>query len=194
MGNIFHYQCDRCSELVKLRVGIHGYYCTPDAIPPMLHCQKAWCFGCSSLTQAEKLLSPDQLIEYHRSISKINQDMSYRYGRSKKTIEILQQRYDGQLESGLRLHKFRRSPPRCLSCGSTHIQYYSIEESRTGKYMHPNCGGYFIHSKPDRFLHVMWADCWLTIDGLCTHNLSTVGRLKYYLQYIWYFLLLYFSH
>jgi len=195
MGTIFHYRCDRCSELAKLQIGIgtHGCYMTPDAIPPRLHCQAAWCYGCESLSQAEKLLSRDQLIEFHGSGSKIIQEMEFRNGWSKKQIGFHQQRIDGQLESGLRLQRIRRTPPRCLRCGSTNIKHYSSEEISEGKYRHPNCGGYFIKYEHDRIKHIMLADYKLTIDGLSMHNLSTTERFKYYLQYIWYFIQLHFS-
>ena len=117
MSSWWKYSCSGCDFRQVLNpLGNTGYW-SDEKEYITLWLSLAWCQKCQEVTRAELLRSPEEIRVEHDAT---------RTRRTRRDLE----RYLGLLER-------RRSPPRCLRCGSTEIIYASSDRS----VVHPSCGG-----------------------------------------------------
>jgi hypothetical protein len=157
--------CDRCSFEERL-YSFFPYYCLyelPDGGHVPIPIRTEWCYQCKNLCVAENL--PD--------IASTSKEVQEAKGALLCCLERLSpnsaERIAGyklwaphRLEPAERMHFIvsnRKSPPRCLSCGSFDhkellLSGYPEGKRTTLQIQHPGCGGNFITD--DRIL--IWAD------------------------------------
>ena len=115
-----------------------------------------WCWDCNDLSEAEYIPSPAEVIEEGKAWSRRDDDYQYVLtcgpfpvreddgtdkGRGILCSNEEQERAMEYLEEWLVWAMARRSPGRCLFCGSTHV---SLAKERWGDaFVHPGCGGIF---------------------------------------------------
>ena len=90
----------------------------------------SWCYKCNMIVPSENFLND------------VKFDSEYQLSNSDKMFIIK------------RIASLRKSPPRCLECGSTRItrieEVNSKEEVQNkGSALHPKCGGYLYYTEED---------------------------------------------
>lgn len=141
---IFHYCCDRCGIEADAIQGRPGYYEFPDGDRIPVLTRTVWCRRCATLTAAEGLAPMDVLREelsrcragllddQHREYAEaINESLDSYIASRMKAIALVVERF-----------QHRKSPNRCIECGSTDYDYIELEDDRMPDAItHPNCGG-----------------------------------------------------
>ena len=143
-------RCDRCDfavELCESWHGVEGLYRIPDSQPIPLVGRWAWCNRCFDISQAEMLPMIGEIRAELRAslwnVSAWGEDV-WRCTQAVAESEPISRRCHRRiLRSMLEWRRHRRSPPRCLNCGTTDIQFASDDMGNTGvgTICHPNCAG-----------------------------------------------------
>jgi hypothetical protein len=121
------FECDACDYHAHLRTGVvFHYYELADGRRTVMHTTFAWCHGCAELVTAEELPGIE-LLETRLAAAKQERSM------------VLAT----HAQIALTWRKARRSPPRCLECGSTALTDVSQQPDdwRSMFFLHPGCGG-----------------------------------------------------
>lgn len=121
------FECDKCRRIFEVTTSELRYYVLPDGSRISCLNQPVWCHCCGLVTEGERI-------------------------ETLAALDVPKQECDAQDPSAGRIawRKLRRSPPRCLRCGSTEI----IAAQETA---HPRCGGALrdrkscTHETTDRF-------------------------------------------
>jgi hypothetical protein len=139
--------CDRCSFEERL-YSFFPYYCLyelPDGGHVRIPIRTEWCYQCKTLCEAECLPNI-------ASISSEVLEAKHVLSRNRNNPEIISATKSLRLEPAEKLHYVvsnRKSPPRCLSCGSfdhkeLHLTGYPEGKRTILQIQHPDCGGNFI--------------------------------------------------
>lgn len=168
--------CNKC-EHSGSSMALWGRYSYTDGEHEInIHRDLGWCFGCERLTAVESLSITDYCKDMHGYISELSRLTKHsllllfsKYSRAR--IKLLQGKIKVTNDLIAQIAGGKREP-RCLSCGSTHVDPfdgdYSLEyeglnydgEKKTG-YIHKGCGGEFI-AKPNplrfnmKFPHLLY--------------------------------------
>ncbi len=150
--------CDRCPFTQELSTVLACYRLSQrEAIP--IFAELAWCHACRRVVQAEKFVGVEEI---RQELLRTGDWLPFsldRYGEGEWVhLEYWLSRVDSKclnsartrrkayvrlLRSMLRWRRERRSPPRCLTCGSTKLEYFTAGDgvSVFATLVHPGCGG-----------------------------------------------------
>lgn len=163
--------CDKCGEHWGSNTvwGLHKYQ-FPDGRQSWMDLTFSWCHDCLSFQAIEVLPTKDVLLAKHRKeqdqLVAVETAMqgwgkgmhgwwrrrfaSTRENRTRQDRLARAQREVDVVEASLAWHALRRSPPRCLTCGMTAIEYVEWRQpERLQAFPHPGCGGNFTVSKTE---------------------------------------------
>jgi hypothetical protein len=129
-----HVVCDKCTY--ERHMPDTNYdYCLPDGGRLYVIRGRAWCFSCKQVVQAEYLLSLAEIESELRVINSWPREPT-RPSAIEATAHIRKQM---ELRKAFALR--RRSPPRCLECGSSNITTQESGGEGNRGLVHPECGG-----------------------------------------------------
>jgi hypothetical protein len=139
----YTHRCDRCSQIARVVFARFLCYRLDDGTEITWTDQPVWCLDCRCVSAAEALPEAAWLAEMlqrveERGIDNDDREGAKFLGRDASTIhseEVQQWRVK------LRWRIARRSPPRCLKCGSLTFQPLSLAQD--GSFEHPGCAGRF---------------------------------------------------
>jgi hypothetical protein len=121
-----HITCNKCSYEKRFQPSSYDYVLEDGARLYVIVC-RAWCSSCGDVVEAEHLHTLETIDRELRAI-----DSCAHMFDPKSVAEVREQFL---LRRGIALR--RKSPPRCLCCGSTEI--YAPEPYQP--IIHPGCGG-----------------------------------------------------
>lgn len=137
-------KCDRCEftdEVFELWDGVGGLYRISSSLSIPLMVRWAWCHQCDGIRYVERI--PD--------IKEIKQELRRSFWNVSKWGEGIwrctgatsRRHHRRVLKSILAWRRNRKSPPRCLCCGSLDFEVFSgdLEFQGIGTVPHPGCGG-----------------------------------------------------
>ncbi len=170
--------CDRCSFNIALYDYLVCYrqYELPDGGNVAVPIRPVWCFQCNTVSPAEdlpKLATARKKMEQaritHSNILKgVKLDEAEMVSAAKWLAE-------GRLEPAERLHyvvSHRKSPHRCLTCGSFDHKAFPLPSYPSGKrttlkVKHPGCGGNFIiDDRASLYADIRGPDVYYSIEGI----------------------------
>ena len=133
-----YFRCDRCDGLQHVRCGPIAHYTLPDGRSFFATHGFGWCLGCRGLSEVEKHIDPTELNQWIESVTQDPELARFR---------TLVPAWELEIEWA----RLRRSPPRCLRCGSrdfravTEVDDRLWVEETSGRrvFQHPGCGGEF---------------------------------------------------
>src|ERR1039457_145663 len=147
--------CDRCS-FEELLYSFFTYYCLyelPDGGRVPIPNRTEWCYQCKTLCVAENLpdiaFTNNAMREAKRALSRCLEGLT---PNTPEWVSGYKVWAPHRLEPAEQLHfvvSNRKSPPRCLSCGSFDHKELPLSGYPEGKrtilqIQHPGCGGNFI--------------------------------------------------
>jgi hypothetical protein len=150
--------CDRCSFEIRLKSYLDCYclYELPDGGHVPIPIRAEWCFQCKTLRPTENLpdiaTTSQRVLEAKLTLSRFLEGCSSLSPGSPEMVYATKLYTQEILEPPERLHRVvsnRKSPPRCLSCGSFDhkelpLTGYPAGKRTTLKIQHPDCGGNFV--------------------------------------------------
>ena len=152
-------KCDRCSFITTLYSWTEscGLYALPDGKQVRVPVRAEWCYQCKTLRATENLpevaCTKQRVQEADRVLRRCVARyflLCLRYGSrmASKGKALARDRLE-QAQAMHRIVSNRKSPPRCLSCGSTdheELRLFAFPEGRrtTLPIQHPGCGGHFV--------------------------------------------------
>jgi hypothetical protein len=128
-----HIACDKCSYERSYPHRNYDYH-MPDGNHVYVIVGRGWCHSCEQIVETEYLPALDQ----------IEKELRYIAGYSKEAVTpasiaaSIKVRREWENRKALAL--IRKSPPRCLECGSTNIEVQTSDAN--GLLLHPRCGGH----------------------------------------------------
>lgn len=140
------YVCDRCKRPETVRFCTESYYQLDDGREIRVSDEPVWCYQCKCVRSAERLDDPDRLAV---SLDRLNasgitdemRDAAELFEQSPEEVYTERIAYDA---ARLAWRRARRSPPRCLECGSTNfVALVRGPQGRLDSFSHPSCGGTF---------------------------------------------------
>ncbi len=140
-------QCDRCGAMARVTHARLLRYRLDDGTEIPGTDLPVWCFSCKCASAGEAIPEVGHFEETLRRFEEAGIDDDDKDGArftrrdpAASHAEKLQ-----RWRAGLRWRTARRSPPRCLKCGSVSITSLSFEDD---SFEHPECGGRFrvVHS------------------------------------------------
>ena len=178
--------CDRCSFEIELKSYLFSYclYELPDGGHVPIPIRAEWCYQCKTLCAIENL--PDitstskEVREAKRALSRC---LAGLVPGSPEMIAGSKLLAEARLEPAERLHYVvsnRKSPPRCLSCGSFDhkelpLTGYPDGKRITLKIQHPDCGGNFvIDDRCPIMADIRGPDRYYTPEGIFLMSVSPV--------------------
>jgi hypothetical protein len=146
------YRCDRCRRVERVRTGDFRFYVVPwqgkdSELFDRVHCwdQEGWCNRCRHLRPVEKI--PDLalliLMREVKARTGLTDQEKELAAHSGQTQEEELQRDLARFDEQIRWRKERRSPPKCLVCGSQDVEALEAYVKAGGDRTHPGCGGSF---------------------------------------------------
>lgn len=136
-----------------------------------------WCKCCNDFTNIEKSLTKEEiknkleLLHYNWSEKKtIREYLFYRFFRLKQQFKLkfdkLYRKQFQEIHSLEDFYKSRKSPSKCLKCGSTQIEEANLWGNE-GKnpILHPNCGGRFGLQKSDMRIAMRLKHRFYSLEG-----------------------------
>jgi hypothetical protein len=160
------YRCDRCGVVASVSTRM-VYYRLDDGAPFPCIDQPAWCFDCNAVRAAERLPEMDRLAALVHDLEEFGLD-----DKAKEDAQRARQDEGSLLReklqlwhAALRWRTARRSPPRCLECGSVSIKpLVPNPEDSLDSFEHPGCNGRF---RIENSWHGIQASCRvLNAEGL----------------------------
>lgn len=134
-----HFSCSKCASTWPATDLAHRYYLLPTGVLLDVESRYAWCMDCRRMREAEKLPDPGELaaiIRLRPTISK--QSRWWPFGRAdREKCERERALAREKAQQMLNLVLPRKSPPRCLGCGSSQI----VNPDKVNLTLHPDCGG-----------------------------------------------------
>lgn len=176
--------CDSCSFEVRLNSYLDCYsvYELPDGGHVPIPKRAEWCYHCKTLCAVENLpgiaATRKEVREAKHALSRLLDGLSL--GRE-EMISASKHFAGVRLEPAQRLHyvvSHRRSPPRCLSCGSFEHKELPLPDYPEGKrttiqIQHPGCGGNFvIDDRCPIMADIRGPDQYFTPDGILIRSVS----------------------
>jgi hypothetical protein len=140
------YRCDRCgAEACAITARLLRYRLDDGAV--VTWCDRpAWCNDCKTIRPSEWLPEAEALAASLRDVetSGLNEnEKSLAKWAGVDEDTALQEKLQDR-RAALRWRLARRSPPRCLECGSMSIEPLFANPSSDHDYIeHPGCGGHF---------------------------------------------------
>jgi hypothetical protein len=149
---LYRAECDSCGYSQRISDdGLRSYQMPGDVRVTIRH-QFAWCRVCGMVVVAERLPTSDQLT---KELADVEQMANERPDVFASPVETAQEGIDRerkQLLCLIQIIEDRRSPERCLQCGSTSIipippldeddeDEDDWQDECFNKIEHPNCGG-----------------------------------------------------
>lgn len=143
-------KCELCDQEWALGslVGRSSYQ-LPDGSLAQLHKTLSWCNFCGCYSPVEKMDSKESLhsklgslfvdsLEAEKSVNPLFLFAFKIFGKQASGRLKNIKNEVSEIHASLKLLSTRKSPPKCLNCGSTDISHKSAFESPE---YHPNCGG-----------------------------------------------------
>ncbi len=127
-------RCSRCS-LEQPFERIHGYYYVHDDEPDEwpIDTQDGWCAACGTVATLERLPTLYEIETWIADLEANGRDELDPVTGLMRTVAL-------SIEKCRRRERWiagRRSPPRCLACGSTDV----APAAEIDGFLHPGCGG-----------------------------------------------------
>jgi predicted nucleic acid-binding Zn ribbon protein len=130
---VLRYRCDRCGQEYVVRQ-IQRYYELEDG-SLLVRRLPAWCHAEKTMVEAEAI---DDVEALERIVAMVEAEVEKSGGDHQTEFDNATTLDESRRR--LRWRRTRRSPPRCLECGSTNVESVP-ESSDQGELRHPSCGG-----------------------------------------------------
>jgi hypothetical protein len=136
--------CDKCGVQEEIRSGIRYVYRLNDGVEFVSIGATIGCVTCGGFRNCEMFPSESYFAEKLETLKTRGIDLNILEEKSR----FLRCHFDPEAELAREIHetrtmldwvKCRRSPPRCLDCGTTVYPDYGGESER--RLSHPGCGG-----------------------------------------------------
>lgn len=150
--------CTGCGLRQTTGMGGNREYILDDGRRLQIHERSGWCHGCGGVRSIEVLDAQtwigeiaeirDELASVRTTTRWLRSRLEYDglffgHGERARVVALTAHEWSRRLNDalvGLELLARRQSAPRCLACGSPHVEPPSESEGRP---MHPGCGGTF---------------------------------------------------
>ena len=97
-----------------------------------------WCRSCGTVTEVETF-DPNESVDDYRKHARRLQKKRRKYPNDEQLLEVI-----AHAEAMVTWRELRKSPPKCLRCGSTQIDVWKLRHELScspGHAPHPGCGG-----------------------------------------------------
>ena len=164
------YRCDKCDFSASSMVNWGNFHYLDGKKLLSLNRKLGWCDSCATLTPIEVLPSLDELAHSQQKCEKMLQEYQLAYEslmlkrtwfarlmglKPKLPDDLMNIKMDinaldedmSELKASLAYLSGRKSPPRCLKCGSQEVSSLSLFPAHKAVaaqiqvFKHPNCGG-----------------------------------------------------
>lgn len=141
-------ECDQCDYRIEVSTswhGVEGIYHLSRALRIPLVGRYAWCNECGEIRLAERLPTVAEIrTELRASFWNVNAWGRELWSCTKADSQgsvVTRRRHRQVLRAMLAWRKSRKSPARCLSCGSCNHEITHFDSNDLKSVVHPTCGG-----------------------------------------------------
>jgi hypothetical protein len=155
MGFCDEYRCDRCGVVQSVSTLTLRDYVLENSERIPCGAKLGWCDTCKSLVAMERIYPLQVMVKVLTDLedSDPNDEMNIEAARLYHVTpeEHLAERID-TVRKDVAWRRNRKSPPRCLECGSIEVAPVEDEPERVAEFEHPGCGGLFRHQTTYHFI------------------------------------------
>ena len=147
---MYEAKCDRCKFTQRIADGGLRSYQLPGDVRVTIRQQFAWCQSCHVVVHAERLPTIDQIKAELEAFEQLARDDRGSFAMPGRLAEDEINRERNQLQTLRQVVEGRKSPERCLECGSTDLILIPMADEDDDEIVpmspcgtvHPGCGGF----------------------------------------------------